>query len=124
MPVNYQDLKIGETYFILEPESEKVVETFLEHISTKKPEREAITFCFEYSYLDSEHEKSTSWIHVTIKNGTEVDQDYNLPIIPYKTLEEAEFNRARLLEIAYQNVIQDNKKQIEEYEEKIKKLKF
>jgi hypothetical protein len=125
MSVNYQDLKIGETYFILEPESEKVVETFLEEIHCNKPESERIRFTFEYEYLDldSESKKSKSWIYLRIENGEEVDQDFKVPIIPYKTREEAESNRARLLEILYQNVIQDNKKEVAEYEEKIRNLK-
>lgn len=123
MPVNYQDLKIGETYFILEPESEKVVETFLEEIHCHKPESDKITFTFEYEDLDSESKKSKSWIYLRIENGEEIDQDFKVRIIPYKTREEAESNRARLLEILYQNVIQDNKKEIEEYEEKIRNLK-
>lgn len=126
MSVNYEDLKIGGTYFITDPETEKVQETILVevHLSrdSKEDKKKLTVFSFKY-YFKDEAGEDCAHIWVKIKDGKEVFDGEFVKIEVYKTREEAENNRARILIAGHEAFIEDLEKDILKFEEKIKELK-
>ena len=117
MSVKFEDLKVGETYFITNPDNEKVTETILEEIVIllKKTKYHFVT-----KELDEDGYKIN--IYLKVKDGEEIFEGEYIKIIPFLTREEAESNRKKILIDARKAIIESYKKDISEREAKIKEL--
>lgn len=125
MKINYEDLKIGQKYFITNPDSEKVEECLLDNIRLKGSDNnEGIDYAFEYNKeVDEDGDKRTGYIHLSIKDGEEIFDGEFTKIEIYLTKEEAEANRVRIVVEGTQALIEDYKKDIIKCEEKILELR-
>lgn len=124
MKINCEDLKIGQKYFITDPDSEEVKECLLDNIRLKGIDNdEGINYAFEYNKeVDEEGDKRTGYIYLESKDGKEIFDGEYTKIEIYLTKEEAEENRARILFEGYQTLIESCKRDIIKFEKKVLEL--
>ena len=125
MKINYEDLKIGQKYFITDPDSEEVKECLLDNIRLKGIDNdEGINYAFEYNKeVDEDGDKRTGYIYLESKDGKEIFDGEYTKIEIYLTKEEAEENRVRILFEGYQALIESCKRDIIKFEKKILELR-
>mgnify|MGYP001289173934 CR=1 FL=1 len=125
MKINYEDLKIGQKYFITDPDSEEVKECLLDNIRLKGIDNdEGINYAFEYNKeVDEDGDKRTGYIHLESKDGKEIFDGEYTKIEIYLTKEEAEENRVRILIEGCQALIESCKRDIIKFEKKILELR-
>ena len=123
--VHYKRLKVGQKYFITQPETEVVTEVILKEISLGYSDENTIIIYFTEHYKDEKGEDYTTDWKILIKDGkrSNRDKDEYTEIVPYLTREEAEKNRLRLLKSGYLKLIKSYQEDIAEVKEKLKNLR-
>jgi len=123
MKINHEELKIGQKYFITDPDSERVEECILEDISLRGVDNDTIRYTFCYNMIDKDGDNVSSYINLESKDGEEIFNGEFIKIEIYSTKEEAEASRVRILIEGTQALMEDYKKDVIECEAKILKLK-